>query len=273
MKSCSSFPHWKVFLTAAVLSTSLGALRVEAVAVDTELVVLVDAQASLPFDFDLILEGVAQAFEQQSFIDSVVGGPNGRIAATLILFNSNNGETVGIPWMELSSAQDLTNFAGSVRNVSNATPFGGVDYAGAISEGAAQIASSAFEGAVRQLTIIDDGTGFFGPNRSGTQAARDAALASSVDVINAVVFDAQFQVDTVEEYYNTNVVGGPGGTVDVVASSQGGIRSSAVSSAIEASITSAVTTPTVAAAAAVPEPSSLFLILGSGLTLLVRRKR
>lgn len=261
-----------MLLAYSLVVVSLFSARAQAISVDTELVLLVDAQTFSQPDFDLILDGVAQGFEQQSFIDSVAAGSEGRIAATLVLFNSNNGETVGIPWMELSSASDLQNFANSVRNVANPTPFGNVSYAGAISTGAAQIASSVYQGALKQLTIVDDGTGFFEANPTATQAARDAALASSVDVINAVVFDAAFQVNRVENYYNNNIVGGEGGEVVVVDSPQGGPKSAAVSAAIEASIVTAVSSPTITAAS-VPEPSSVFLLFVSGAAFCARRRR
>lgn len=256
-----------VCFLSSLLSTSA-----QAVDVDTEMVILVDAQTYSQPDFDLILEGVAQAFEQQDFINSVAAGPFGKIAATVILFNSNNGETVGIPWMELSSSADLQNFASTVRNMSNPTPYGNVSYAGAISEGAAQIASSVYEGSLRQMTLIDDGTGFYAASPSATQVARDAALASSVDVINAVVFDAQYQVGTVENYYNANVIGGAGGDVTVVGSPQGGPKSAAITAAIESSITTAVSSPTITTSA-VPEPSSLLLFAVAGLGLFGYRRR
>ena len=263
----------KALFMASAMFVSLAATQAEAVAVDTELVLLVDAQSSSPASFDVILEGVAQAFEQQSFVDSVATGPNGKIAATLIFFNSDGGENVRIPWMELSSAADLQGFADSVRNVVDLNPGGNVSYASAISTGAAQTASTAFEGSVRQLTVIDDGNGFFGAQPSATQSARDAALSSSVDVINAVIFDVQGSLSRAEDYYNNNIVGGPGGTVDAIPFPANGQRSPELTAAIESSITNAITAPTIAAAAAVPEPSSVLLILGSGLAFLVRRRR
>ena len=52
-------------------------ISANAVTVDSEIVILVDGQTFSQPSFDLALEGVAQAFEQQSFIDSVVSGPFG----------------------------------------------------------------------------------------------------------------------------------------------------------------------------------------------------
>lgn len=270
MKTCSLLPCLKPVFACLALLIGPFVQSAQAIDVDTELVVLVDAQTYSQPDFDLILEGVAQSFEQQSFIDAVAAGTHGKIAASLVLFNSNNGQTVGIPWMELSSSADLQGFADTVRNVSNPTPYGNVSYAGAITEGAAQIASSIYEGTVRQLTLIDDGTGFYAANPAATQTARDAALASSADVINAVIFDVQYQEATAENYYNNNVIGGANGSVAVIGSPQGGAKSAAVTAAIESAIVTQITTETLSN---VPEPSALFLLALSGLSLLARRRQ
>ena len=247
--------------------------KVQAIEVDTELVVLVDTAADSS-DFDLIIESVARSFEQQSFIDSVAAGANGSIAASLILFNVSNNESVSvsIPWMELSSAADLQNFANTVRGVQRLN-VGNVSYANAIAEGAAEIASSVFEGTTSQLTVIDDGSGFFEAQPAATRAARDVALASSVDVINAIVFDVAFQVNTVENYYNDNVVGGLNGSVVAIDSPQGGPKPLEDLDAIEDAISFQITDSTVTNVSAVPEPSSSLLLIASSLGLLARRKR
>ena len=269
-----SFPGWKFFMALTFLVASLFAARAQAVSVDTELVVLVDAQASPSSNFGLILEGVAQAFEQQTFIDSVTNGPFGSIAATVVLFNSGSGEAIGIPWMELSSSSDLQNFATSVRNITNPNIGGNVNYASAIATGAAQIASTAFEGTLRQLTVVDDGTGFFAANPSATQSARDAALASSVDVINAVVFDAAFRENAVSNFYNDNIVGG-GGALELVANPERQNNAPEVTAAIEVAITETVSQPTIDSNAlnSVPEPSVSLLSGLAAFALLIRRRR
>ncbi len=261
-------------LTFAFLCAFASPLSAQAVNVDTELVILVDAQTFSTSDFDLILDGVARSFEQQSFVNAVASGANGQIAASLVLFNSNNNSlTANIPWMVLSSATDLQNFADTVRNVENTAAFGNVSYAEAISFGAAQIASSTIVGANRQLTIIDDGTGFNQVAPAATQAARDNALASSVDVINGVIFDVAFQENTAETYYNNYVVGGVGGGVEVIGSPQGGPKTGEDLEAIEEAIAFQITGNTISNLSVVPEPSSLAFLLVGSLGLLGRRRR
>lgn len=243
--------------------------------VDTELVLLVDAQTYSQSDFNLILDSAARTFEQQSFQDAVLNGATGKMAASVLLFNAA-GERVGIPWMELSSRSDLQTFAQSVRGITNPNLGGNVNYASAITSAANQLDWNFFTGTVRQITMIDDATGFWAADPSGTQAARNAALATSADIINAIVFDAQYSESTVNGFYNANVVS-PGGTLSVVSTPQGGPKTTGQIEGIVTAVTVSVAAPTLEAttmfaASAVPEPSSAaLLVLGS--LLLFRRRR
>lgn len=246
-----------------------GLQAVEAINVDREILILVDAQTYSTSDFDLILEGVAMSFENQSFLTAVANGAYGSIASSLIFFNAG-GEQTALPWMQLSSATDLQNYATAVRNLVQPNAGGNVSYASAIATGAASIANSAFTGTQSQITMIDDGTGFYKVVPGQTKKARNAALASGVDVINAVVFDAQYQVSTVEDYYEKNIVSSAS-NLAVLATPQGGSKSAAELSAISDALEVAITSQTIAAAP-VPEPSSA-LLLSLGLFGLASRRR
>ena len=105
----------RIFSGAFALSCLFGGM-LQAAPVDSEIVILVDGQSGTQDSFALMLEGVAQAFEQQSFIDSVASGPHRSVAASVMVLNAG-GSATAIPWMELSSVEDLQSFATSVRNV------------------------------------------------------------------------------------------------------------------------------------------------------------
>ena len=276
MKACSVISRGKRAVLAAMFSCC-AVFSAEAVQVDTELVILVESRTSPNSDFDVIIEGVARAFEQQSFADRLAAGPTGSIAASVILFNSATelaqGIANGVPWMQLSSTADLQNFASQIRNINNPPSSGNVDYAGAIAAGAAQLASSVFEGSVRQITLIDDGTGFFDSDPNGTRAARDAALASSADVINAVVFGTQgdFQSNAAESFYNANVIGGTDANVEVIRERTNNTPTIAEQTdLIQNAIVTQINPETLSV---VPEPSAFALLLVAGLPFLARRKR
>lgn len=262
-------------LRALALSFTF-ATGLAAAPVDSEILILVDGQTFSNASFDLILDGVAQAFEQQSFIESVAGGVHGSIAASVIVFGSE-GASTAVSWMDLSSAEDLQGFANSVRNIVAPPSFGAISYVDAIASGAASIAANTAEGTLRQLTIIEDG-GFFLFSDTGAevQAARDAALAGGVDVINSVVFNAAGRETAIQNYYEANVVsGGPGGEVDVIGGSTFGAPGGALGDSIQENIGQNLVQPTVDAnnLSAVPEPSVSFLGALTALSLLVRRRR
>lgn len=236
--------------------------------VDTELVILVDAQTYSQSDFNLILEGVASSFEQPDFYAAATAGGFGKIASSVMLFNVP-GEQVGVSWAELTTQQDFFNFAQSVRNIAYPNTGGNVSYASALTSAANHFNASPSVGTVQQITLIDDATGFWQVNPGATLAARDAALASGVDVINAMVFDAAYQETTVTNYYNANIVS-PNGSVAVVSTPQGGPKSNAEIALATQAINATVAGPSLQA---VPEPgSSLLLVLGGSLLLGLRRR-
>ncbi len=267
----------KVTKSLVVLGLSwVGVTSAFATPVDSEILILVDGQTFSTASFDFILDGVAAAFESSSFANEVAGGAIGSVAASVAVVNGN-GTTTAVPWTVLSGPQDLQGFANSVRSVPFVPTFGGISYVDAISEGVASIAASAAEGALRQITFIEDGRFFFFSDTGAeVRAARDAAFASNgVDTINAVVFNSAGRETAVQNYYDQNVVGGdPAGDALVVGGSVFGAPSGAVAAAVGDSILTQVTEPTVVSnqATAVPEASTLLLLGLSGMSLLVRRR-
>ena len=272
-----AFTRSRSLKTLSVLALSCaGSASLMAASVDSEIVILVDGQTFSNSSFDLILDGVAQAFEQQSFIDSVASGPFGAVAASVLVFGAT-GTTTAVPWLELSDASQFQDFADSVRSITAPPSFGFVSYVDAIAAGTASIAASASEGTVSQISIIEDGSFFlFSDTGAETRAARDSALASGVDVINSVIYNAAGRQTAIQNYYDANVVsGGANGDADVIGGSVFGAPNPVVAAVIEDEIIENLTQPTIDAnaLAAVPEPSSAFLGAFSCLLLLARRRR
>jgi hypothetical protein len=237
--------------------------------VDTELLILVDAQTYSQSDFNLILESVAQSFEQPDFFSAVTqGGIYGKIASSVMLYNLPTNP-VAISWTELTTQQDFFNFANSVRSIAYPNVGWGVSYAAALNSATAHFANSTSDGLVQQITLIDDGTGFYQADPAGTQAARNAAFAAGVDVINAIVFDAAWQESAVTSYYESNIAS-PGGSVTVVSTPQGGPKSPTELGAITGAVHSGVAGPTLQA---VPEPRAALIGGIAALVLLTRRRR
>ena len=240
--------------------------------VDTELLILVDAQTYSQSDFNLILDNVAKSFERPDFFTAVTqGGVYGKIASSVMLYNLPNNP-VAITWRELTTQQDFFNFATSVRSIAYPNTGGNVSYAAALNSAASHIAASPSNGSVQQITIIDDGTGFYQADPTGTQAARNAALASGVDVINAVVFDGAWQEAAIDSYYQANIVS-PGASVSVISSPQGGPKPNADLTLISTAVQTSVTAPAVQFAQAVPEPTTPIALGLAGILAATRRRR
>lgn len=248
----------------------LAVLDCRAANVDTELVILVDAQTYSASDFNLIIENVAQSFERQDFIDSVMNGIYGKMATSVMLYNLS-GQQVATSWAELSTPQQFANFAQTVRGIAYPNRGGNVSYAAAITAATNSINSSSFVGTTKQITLIDDATGFYSADPAGTLAARNSALAAGVDLINAIVFDAAHRETEIANFYNTNVVNQPGG-VTLISSPQGGPKSSLNLSQISTSISSQISEPTMTISA-VPEPSGLLLMGASALVFCAGLRR
>ena len=266
-----NLPLFPIFVVVTAINFSR--IAHAAVAVDTELVILVDAQTYSRSDFDLIIDSAARMFEQPSLQDAVMNGLTGKMAASVILYNIS-GESVRVPWTQLVSTMDFQNFANSVRQISYPNAGGNINYATAISTASSQIAANGYSGTNRQITIIDDATGFYEAGATATRAARDTALSSNVDVINAIAFDAQYRESAVSNFYRANIAS-PSGTVSVVSTPQGGPKTAAQLLMIQTEIEGTAAQPTVAATAlhlqTVPEPS-IGLLSICGLLLTLRRQ-
>ena len=281
MKRTNSHPSSSWSRLLPLLASSLigtGELTAQT-PVDSEIVILVDGQTLSQDRFDFILDGVAQAFEQQSFVSSVASGPIGSIAASILVLNGT-GASTAIPWMELSSASDLQTFADSVRDIPRTASFS-VNYANAITAATATIASDVVAGTISQITIVEDAS-FININNTFAQVtgARDAALASGVDVINSLVYNAgdADRETAIQNFFDGAVIGG-GGEATVIGG--GGFLAaapapgSALADLVSDGVAETVTLPTVEAnnLAAIPEPSVVLLGALSGLTLLSRRRQ
>ena len=274
MKSCP-FPQSPSRLrSAALILAAAGALAFPSRAgnVDTELLILVDAQTYSQSDFNLILDNVAKSFESTDFYTAVTqGGVYGKIASSVMLYNLPTNP-VAVTWRELTTQQDFFNFATSVRSIAYPNVGAGVSYAAALTSATSHMNASPSNGTVQQITIIDDGTGFYQADPTATKAARTAALASGVDVINAVVFDGAWQESTISNYYQQNVIS-PTGTVSVVSSPQGGPKPTADLGLITAAVKTSVTGPAVQYAQTIPEPTAPIALGLAGVIAMLRRRR
>jgi hypothetical protein len=249
--------------------------RVEAVDVDSELVLLVDItpRGLNRGEFDLVMESYATAFTSSQVLDSIQAGTYGRIAVSLMFYGNASTQQVGIPWMMIGSATEAEQFAALARGVTRPFSIGSPSISAAVQAASLSFgtetggADNGFESST-QIIEVAAATVPTGPSAAGVTAARDSALASGVDLINAMTLGNR--AAAIESYYATNLIGGEAG--GVVATSTSSTVDGGLASLLGSHVSGSIDGGASASISAVPEPSAALGLL-SGLALLLVRRR
>jgi len=251
--------------------------RADAVAVDSELLFLVDITQTGMNDnqFDKLMDSYAASMTSSQVINSIQSGAAGRIAVSMVFYGGTFTQSVGVPWMSISSMAEAQQFANFVSNLTRPISLTSPSISAALEYATQRFgtetggAANGFESAVQVVEVVTAGLPVF-PNPAADQAARNAALASGVDIINSIAVGNRS--NTVENYFASNVVGG----------SVGGVQGSSGRSTINNNLDKYLAThfestvdggAEVSQAIAVPEPSSLLSSLAAAGFLLFRRRR
>jgi hypothetical protein len=254
-----------------------------AIDVDTELLLLVDVSGSVSTtEYQLMMNGYANAFRQTSVLDSIQSGARGSVAVALAFWSDANQQRVGMNWTLISDKASANTFADSLgklsRPYSSTTALAsGINFGTRLFGTETGGTDNGFSSLVQVIDVGGDGEDNASPwakaDLSGAvRAARDGALAAGVDMINGLPIGRG--AGDLVGYYAANVAGGSAGGVDAF------VQPTATFADIEKSLTTKLNREVGAAAAqsienisAVPEPGYLPLIGGSlGMLLLVRRR-
>jgi hypothetical protein len=151
-------------------------------------------------------------------LDAVRSGHNGRIGLTYIEWSGVGSQRVLIDWTTLGDAESAKVFGDRLleapRSFADRTSI-----SGAIEFAMAQFARAPFESVRRTIDVSGDGT-----NNAGRDVtlARDEAVAKGITINGLVILSATplpWNPDHtnppggLDNYYRTNVVGGPGAFV------------------------------------------------------------
>lgn len=269
------FPLRSLCIPAFCVAVAGLQAQAEAESVDSEILLLVDVtpRGLNRSEFDQVMESYASAMTSSQVLNSIQSGAYGRIAVSLMFYGNSFTQQVGIPWMSIGTAAEAEQFATlareAVRPFSIGSPaIGDALQAATISFGSETGgASNGFESTVQIIEVAAATRPIFG-NPADVAGARDAALASGVDLINAITLGNG--TDMLEAYYASNVVGGEAG--GVVATSNAFPVGGGLPGAMATQMSNGVGAGAAVSLSSVPEPSSALALLSSLSLLLIRRR-
>ena len=184
--------------------------------VDLELVLAVDVSGSVDsFEFELQRRGYSDAFRDPRVLQAIQGGPQRRIAVTMVEWSGAEFQAQIVGWKLIADGESAHAFAEAIleppRSAGRWTSIsGGIDFAVPLFE------NNGFEGVRKVIDVSGDGV-----NNSGRPAAsaRDDAVKTGI-IINGLAiindrpnpFGGYYQEPRppLDQYFLDNVIGGPG---------------------------------------------------------------
>jgi len=176
-------------------------------AVDLELALLVDASGSVSDEeFSLQVRGLAEAFRHRSVGQAIRAAGDLGLAVALIQWANSRQHALSVDWTVIHDEITAGDFAEKVENMSRSVA--GDTAIGSVLEFAIPLfAANGFQGRRKVIDISGDG-----PSNQGSAAwlVRDLAVARGITVNGLAILN---EVPMLDQYYFTNVIGGPGAFV------------------------------------------------------------
>lgn len=208
---------------AALFAFLFGVTNAAAEPVDLELVLAMDASASISNrEYVLQVQGTAAAFREPDVQSAIRSGPYGRIAVTVMLWSDGSLIKTNSGWHVLSNAASVEQFAQVLNrfrlNDDNSLSIGsggGTAIGSGVAEALRLITSNQHEGLRRVIDVSGDGpeTQFEFSRDIKIGPAGDLAASQGVN-INGLPIVTRNAPD-LAEYYRREVIAGPGAFVIV----------------------------------------------------------
>lgn len=199
-----------VFAGPLLAGVALGLLawspaRAQDVAVDLEVVLAVDSSSSVSTEeFNLQLQGYADAFLNPAVVKTISNGDLGAIAATLVIWAGDGGVRQIAEWMLIDDLESASRFVKEFRKTPRYMLKDGTSISTAIIESVSLFKGNGFAGTRRVIDISGDGTNNVG---RPVPIARDAAIGAGITINGLTILDEFPELDA---YFSRFVVGGPG---------------------------------------------------------------
>lgn len=174
-------------LAMAIFVAAIGPVRADTTPVAVELVLALDASASMDrAEFDLQIRGLAAAFRDPGVLEALKNlGPTG-IAVAVTQWGGADEAKVIVPFTRLSSSREARAFGFRISRARRAFQASSTSIATAVTHGVEVIEENAYVGERRVIDVSGDGVDNGGLD---LEAARDLALNSGV-VVNGLPIDA-----------------------------------------------------------------------------------
>lgn len=193
--------------TAAGLGVFGAIAQEEPPQVDTALILSVDVSSSVDEKrYHLQMEGIAAALEDESVINAVLGGPNGRILIAMVTWADK--AKLSVPWTVISNAGDAKALANTIRTLPQQE--------GEFTCLARMLRYVADKVVARMPTraakIVVDVSGD-GPDNCNTgqllESSRADLFGGGVTINGLPILEGK-DAATIEGWFKDNVIGGPG---------------------------------------------------------------
>ena len=224
-----------------------------AIPVNLELSLVIDVSSSVSSsEYDLQMDGYANAFRDPTIQSNILGGSNGAIGVNTVFFSSNTFTTPLDTFVLLDSASAINGYADTLDGFTRPGS-GGTNIQTGINKAIDLLTGdNGFESRNLIIDVSGDGTS----STSATENARDAAAAAGI-TINGLPIGGEFVTD----FYDNSVI-----------TSNGFVTAAADFNDFGRAIEQKLRGET-GAAISIPEPPPL-LLLGTGLMgLAIRRQR
>lgn len=198
---------------ALLLLLTAAPVRADGV-VDLELVLAVDASGSVSdAEYALQMGGIAAAFRDAEVQAAIGRGKHGRISVALMIWAESNRPKAASAWHVVGDAAGAERFAAAVERFPRTIPSGGTGIGRAVMYALGMLDRNGYDGERKVIDVSGDGVETtFREYSVPPEQAREGAFARGVTINGLAILTEEPHLD---EYFRTNVIGGPGAFVEV----------------------------------------------------------